>query len=75
MAQIILNKIATPLVQEVPDLDTTQQQGGFGSTNQIPLMIISHQELNQTLTTEDQLYLCTMTLTGDLLTNKKDPHI
>jgi dUTPase len=37
VAQIILNKITTPVVEEVPNLDITQQQGGFRSTNQTPI--------------------------------------
>jgi hypothetical protein len=75
VAQIVLNKIATPLVQETQNLDTTHRQGGFGSTNQTALTLISRQELNQTLTAEDQLYLCSVTTEGELLTNEKDPRI
>jgi Reverse transcriptase (RNA-dependent DNA polymerase) len=56
-------------------LETTQRQGGFGSTNQTPLLLISHQELNQTLTEDDQMYLCTVFETGELLTNQNDPRI
>src|SRR4051812_36268424 len=75
VAQIVLNKIMTPEVQEVEILKTTQREGGFGSTNQVPLTLISHQELNQTLTTEDQLYLCMVSETGELWTNQNDPCI
>ena len=75
VAQIVLNQISTPPIQEVGDLEETDRTGGFGSTNQAPLTLISRQELNQTLTKEDQLYFCTMTTTGELLTNEKDPRI
>ena len=75
VAQIVLNQIITPLVQEVPELDVTTRQGGFGSTNRISLTLISHQELHQTLTAEDQLYCCTVTPEGDILTNANDPRI
>ena len=61
--------------QEVQNLDVTDRQGGFGSTNQTALTLISWQELNQTLTAEDQLYLCSLTTEGELLTNEKDPRI
>src|SRR5690349_23142364 len=75
VAQIVLNRIITPQVQEVQELNTTKRHGGFGSTNQAHLTLISQQELNQTLTAEDQLYLCTLTPTGELLTNENDPRI
>jgi Retroviral aspartyl protease len=44
-------------------------------TQEAPLTTISFQELNQTLTSEDQLYLCTILETGELVTNQNDPRI
>jgi deoxyuridine 5'-triphosphate nucleotidohydrolase len=75
VAQIVLNQIITPLVQEVGDLDHTARQGGFGSTNPTVITLISQQEFNQTLTTEDQVYLCILTPEGVTTTNENDPRI
>ena len=69
------HKYTGTLVQEVADFDITNRQGGFGSTNQTTLTLISWQELNQTLTAEDQLYICSLTSEGELLTNENDPRI
>ena len=75
VAQIVLNRISTPPIQEVLTLDSTNRQGGFGSTNQTPITLISHQEINQTLTAEDELYFCTMTSTKEPQINENDPRI
>ena len=75
VAQIVLNQIVTPPIQEVEELNHTNRQGGFGSTNPTMITLISQQELNQTLTTEDQLYLCILTPDGESTTNENDPRI
>src|SRR6184192_4205666 len=73
LAQIVLLKITTPIVQEVPILDDTAHTGGFGSTN---ISFISIDQLLQTQQEEDQYYLCSITEAGDVTyTNARDPRV
>src|SRR6184192_3688325 len=73
LAQIVLLKITTPAVQEVPTLDNTACTGGFGSTN---ISFISIDQLLQTQQEEDQYYLCSITEAGDVTyTNARDPRV
>ena len=71
VAQIVLLKITTPIIQEVQTLEDTARKGGFGSTN---ISFISIDKLVQTAHHEDQYYLCSITETGNVTyTNALDP--
>ena len=73
VAQIVLLKITTPLVQEVQTLEDTARKGGFGSTN---ISFISIDKLVQTAQEEDQYYMCSITEAGDVTyTNALDPRV
>src|SRR4051812_32344711 len=75
IVQIVLIKITMPMVQEVQDLEETQQTGGFGSTNQPQIAFISGQQLQTMLQEGDQVYLCEITAEGLVTTNEQDPRI
>ena len=73
VAQIVLLKITTPVIQEVQTLEDTARKGGFRSTN---ISFISIDKLVQTAHHEDQYYLCSITKTGDMTyTNALDPYV
>jgi dUTP pyrophosphatase len=73
IAQIVLIKIITPEVQEVQELQETSRTGGFGSTNQITF--ISNMEVDQAIQEEEEVFLCEVTLEGDIIVNAQDPRI
>jgi deoxyuridine 5'-triphosphate nucleotidohydrolase len=75
IAQLVLIKITTPPIQEVPELEDTARTGGFGSTNTAPITFISSMAVDQSLQEGDELFLCEITPEGDILTNAKDPRI
>jgi hypothetical protein len=45
------------------------------TTNQVQLSLISHQQLNKTLETTDQLFLCEISEAGLVYSNAEDPRV
>ena len=73
VAQLVLNKIATPPVQEVTDLEDTSRVGGFGSTNQVSF--ISGIEVQHAIDAHEDIFLCVVSPEGDVIVNAQDPRI
>ena len=58
VAQLLIIKIVTPEIQEVPELNETERKGSFGSTNkEHSIMLIATGQIEQELKQSDATFL------------------